>query len=167
MNENKQLQVYIVDEDRIMTEALQADLKRKFGSKVHIDICNDPAKCLGAINDNTHMVILAYDKAKKKEPINGVQIIKQIKEKNATTQVVVHSSNDDIHLVIESLRVGASNFVVKEHNSFERIRMIIHQRITEPIRNIFREFGLKKFVIIFLTTFAIMGVIVWLYLKTT
>jgi DNA-binding NarL/FixJ family response regulator len=165
--DNKQLEVFIVDEDRIMTEALQSDLKRKFGSKVNITICNDPLHCVDSVGDNTHMVILAYDFKKKKEPVNGIELIKAIKEKNPTTQVVVHSSNDDIHVVIESLRVGASNFVVKEHNSFDRIRAIIHKRITEPIRRIIREFGVKKFVAIFLLTFTVMGVIVWLYLKNS
>ena len=59
--DNRQLQVFIADEDRIMTEALQSDLKRKFGEKVKITVCNDPNSCVEQVNDETHLVILAYD----------------------------------------------------------------------------------------------------------
>jgi DNA-binding NarL/FixJ family response regulator len=163
--DNKQLQVYIVDEDRIMTEALHADLKRKFGDRVKITVCNEPSKCVASVNDDTHLVILAYDSKIKKEPVNGIDLIRQIKAKNPTVQVVVHSSNDDIKLVIDSLRVGASNFVVKEQNSFSRIRSIINQRFTEPIRRILREFGVSKFVTIFLITFVVIGIVAYIFLK--
>jgi DNA-binding NarL/FixJ family response regulator len=159
---NKQLNVVIADEDKIMTTALKNDLKANFGSDINIRVFNDAKDCLEAIDDNTHMVILAYDFKKRQGPENGIELLKMIKKTHPLVEVVMHSSNDDLKVILKSFKVGAKSYVVKETNSFGTIRSIIRRRFTEPIRRIIREFGVKKFVTIFLTIFIIMGIVSWI-----
>jgi DNA-binding NarL/FixJ family response regulator len=159
------LNVFIADEDKIMTAALENDLKQSFGSNIRITIFNEAKKCLENIDDNTHLVIIAYDFTKRKGPANGLEMLKEIKNRHPLTEVVIHSSNDDMGVIIRSLNSGAKGYVIKETNSFSRIRSIIRRRFTEPIRKIITEFGVNKFVTIFITIFVIMGIIVWFFLN--
>jgi DNA-binding NarL/FixJ family response regulator len=162
---DQQLNVFIADEDKIMTAALTDDLKQKFGSNIDITVYNDGKECLENMHENVHMVILAYDFKKKNSPINGVELLKFIKKKYPLTEVVMHSSNDDIRVILTSIKKGASGYIVKQSDSFSHIRSIINRRFTEPIRRIIREFGVKKFVAIFLGIFILMGIICWILIK--
>jgi DNA-binding NarL/FixJ family response regulator len=159
------LNVFIADEDQIMTTALKNDLKQQFGSNIEITVFNDGKQCLENMHENVHMVILVYDFKKKSAPVNGIDLLKFIKKKYPMTEVVMHSSNDDIRIILKSIKKGASSYVVKESNSFSHIRSIINRRFTEPIRRIIREFGVRKFVVIFLGVFLLMGIVVWIALK--
>lgn len=160
--DNQQLNVFIADEDKIMTTALKNDLTQQFGTSINITVYNDGKQCLENMHENVHMVILAYDFKKKSSPENGIEILKFIKKKYPLTEVVMHSSNDDVRIILKSIKKGATSYVLKETNSFSHIRSIIHRRFTEPIRRIITEFGVKKFVYIFLGIFLVMGIIVWI-----
>lgn len=159
---NKQLNVFIADEDEIVTTSLKNDLKREFGSNLNITVFDDAKECLEKIDDNTHLVILAYDFQKRPGAENGLSILKFIKKTHPLTEVVMHSSNDDIRVILQSLKTGAKEYILKEPGSFSKVKTIIRKRFTEPIHKIITEFGVNKFIIIFLSTFVIMGVITWL-----
>ena len=70
------------------------------------------------------------------------------------------SSNESIVLAIESFREGARDFVIKKPGSWQKVTRLVNYIITEPIRYMVREFGVSKFVAIFLLTFVTMGVVV-------
>jgi DNA-binding NtrC family response regulator len=160
--DKKKLNVFIADEDKVMTTALKNDLTQTFGSDINITVFNDGKDCLEKIDDNTHMIILAYDFNKRKSPENGIEILKFIKKTHPLTEVIMHSSNDDLRVILKSIKLGAKSYVVKESNSFTQIRSIIRRRFTEPIRRIITEFGVNKFVAIFITVFIIMGILTWI-----
>jgi DNA-binding NtrC family response regulator len=162
----ERLNVFISDEDRIMTTALKNDLQDKFGSRLRITVFNEPKKCLESIDDNTHLVIMAYDYKSKTGFENGLGMLKFIKRTHPLTEVILHSSNDDIRVILNSMKNGAKGYVVKKLNSFEQIRGIIRKRIMEPVRRIVTEFGVNKFVLIFSLVFLLMGVMVYIALKS-
>ncbi|MCW3103796.1 MAG: hypothetical protein JWO09_2236 [Bacteroidetes bacterium] len=165
MENNNPLNVFIADEDKIITTALKDDLKKQFGSNINITVFNEAKACLEKIDDNTHLVILAYDFKKKTGPANGLELLKIIKKTHPLTEVVIHSSNDDMRVILRSIRAGAKGYVVKETDSFSRIRGIVRRRFTEPIRKIITEFGVNKFVAVFLITFILIGIITWIAIK--
>ncbi|MCE3280618.1 MAG: hypothetical protein K0S44_2809 [Bacteroidetes bacterium] len=160
--DKKNLNVFIADEDKVMTTALKNDLKETFGSDINITVFNSAKDCLEKVDDNTHMVILAYDFKKRKNPENGIEVLKFIKKNYPLTEVIMHSSNDDLRVILKSIKLGAKSYVIKESNSFSQIRSIIHRRFTQPIRRIITEFGVNKFVAIFITVFVIMGILTWI-----
>ncbi|HEX8515485.1 MAG TPA: response regulator [Bacteroidia bacterium] len=160
-----QLNVFIADEDKIMTTALSNDLKQHFGSDINIRIFNDAKNCIENMDDNTHLVIMAYDFKKRQGPSNGIEMLKFIKKTHPLTEVVIHSSNDDLKVILKSIKLGAKGYVVKQSESFSQIRSIIRRRFTEPIRKIITEFGVNKFLVIFFSIFVIMGVVAWLLIN--
>ncbi len=158
--ETQRLNLFIVDDNKSMVAALKQFLQNKFGANINISTFYDGESCLEKINEYTDVVILDHYLNGK----NGLEVLKEIKEINSKTEVIMLSSNEDIALAIESFRAGAKDYIVKGPSSWKKLTKLVHHVITEPIRIIVREFGVSKFMAIFLLTFLTMGAVVFFVL---
>lgn len=158
--ETQALNLFIVDDNKSMVVALKHYIQSKFGNNVNISTFYDGESCVKEVNKNTDFVILDYFLEGK----NGLEVLKEIKDINPKTEVIMLSSNNDIDLVIKSLKNGAADYVVKGPTAWKRVSTIISDVVTAPIRIIVREFGVSKFMAIFLMTFLTMGAFVALFL---
>lgn len=156
------MNLFIVDDDKLVVSDLKIYLNHRFGNDVNISTFYDGESCLEKLDKDTHVVILDYNLNGQ----NGLEILKQIKEKNPKTEVIMLSGNEDIALAIQSFRGGASDYVIKGQGALKKISKLVFNIITEPIRIIVREFGVSKFMAIFLLTFVIMGVVVAIVMYT-
>jgi hypothetical protein len=154
--ETQPTNLFIVDDNKLMVLALEQHLKNKFGVSINISTFYDGESCLEKVDTTTDIVILDYNL----DGIDGLEILKLIKEINPKTEVIMLSSNESIVLAIESFREGARDFVIKKPGSWQKVTRLVNYIITEPIRYMVREFGVSKFVAIFLLTFVTMGVVV-------
>lgn len=154
--ENQGLNLFIVDDNKLLVTDLKHYLQTRFGVGVNISTFNDGESCLEKVDKRTNIVILDYFLDGK----NGLEILKEIKLKNEKTEVIMLSSNEDIALAIESFREGAKDYVIKGHGSWKKITHLVNHIITEPIRLMVREFGVSKFMATFLFTFIVMGITV-------
>ena len=72
---NQRLNIFIVDDNKLLVISLKKYLENRFGSSVNITTFNDGESCLEHINENTNMVILDYfldgENVKAK---NGIEI---------------------------------------------------------------------------------------------
>ncbi len=155
------LNLFIVDDNTSMVTGLKHYIQSRFGKGVNVSTFNSGEDCLEKVDKNTHIVILDYFMDGK----NGLETLKEIKEINPKTEVIMLSSNEDIGLRIESFKVGARDYVIKGPTSWKKLTMLVNHIITTPIRIIVREFGVSKFVAIFLMTFITMGLVVALVLS--
>ena len=73
--------------------------------------------------------------------------------------MIVLSTNENIGIAVDSYRNGANDVALVGVNAKSKISTMIYDVITFPIRLIVREFGVSKFVAIFLLTFITIGVI--------
>ncbi len=158
--ETQRLNLFIVDDNKSMVAALKQFLQNKFGANINITTFYDGESCLEKINEYTDVVILDHYLNGK----NGLEVLKEIKEINPKTEVIMLSSNEDIALAIQSFRAGAKDYIIKGPSSWKKLTKLVHHVITEPIRIIVREFGVSKFVAIFLLTFLTMGAVVFFVL---
>jgi len=101
-------------------------------------------------------VILDYNM----EGANGLDVLKTIKSRNPKTEVIMLSGSEDMAVAIDSFRMGAKDYVIKGGNSWNKLTKIVNRIITEPIRIMVREFGVSKYMAIFLLTFVTMGALV-------
>jgi two-component system response regulator AtoC len=150
------LNLFIVDDNKLMVSTLKHYLQNRFGTELNISIFNDGESCLERVDKKTNIVILDYFMPGK----NGLEILRSIKVKNPKTEVIMLSSNEDIGLAVDSFRVGAKDYILKGPKAWNRITKMVEFIITEPIRLLVREFKVSKFVAIFLLTFVTMGVVV-------
>ena len=153
--ETQKLNLFIVDDNKSMVTVLKQYLQNKFGANIIISTFYDGESCLEKVNKDTHMVILDHFLNGK----NGLEVLKLIKEKSPQTEVVMLTSHEDVATAIESFRAGAKDYVVKGPSSWKKITDIVYTIISAPVRIIVREFGVSKFMAIFLLTFVTMGVV--------
>ena len=160
------LNIFIVDDNKLLVISLKKYLENRFGSGINISTFYDGESCLASINENTHIVILDYFlDSENRNAKNGVEILKEIKKRNPKIEVIMLSRNEDVAVAIESFRSGAADYVVKGDNSLDKIISLINRTITEPIRNMVREFGVPKFLFFFFLVFIGMAAFVFWILK--
>jgi len=160
MNTQK-FNLFIIDDNEFMVTGLRNYLEKKFGEELNISTFLNGESALKQIDRKTHIVILDYFLGGK----NGNDILKSIKHINPDTEVIMLSSNEDIGIAIESFRAGASGYLIKGGNSWKKLSILIYNIIAYPIRILVREFRVSKFLAIFLLTFAIMGIGVYITLR--
>ncbi len=151
------LNLFIVDDNTSMVTALKQYLQNRFGISVQISTFSDGESCLEKVDEQTHIVILDHFLEGK----NGVEVLKSIKMINPKTEVIMLSSNEDMAVAIESFRAGATDYVVKGPSSWKKITKLVNHIITAPIRIIVKEFGVSKYMAIFLLTFVLMAIVVF------
>jgi DNA-binding NarL/FixJ family response regulator len=151
--ETQGINLFIVDDNKLLVADLKNYLKNKFRVSLEISIFYDGESCLAALNEDTHIVILDYNMEGK----NGLEILKLIKEKNPKTEVIMLTSNEDIAISIETFRAGAKDYVIKGYGSLTMISKLVNNIITAPIKLLVKEFGVSKYMAIFLLVFIGIG----------
>ncbi|HEV7231215.1 MAG TPA: response regulator [Bacteroidia bacterium] len=166
--ETQKLNVYIVDDNKMMAGSLRKYLKNRFGEKVDVSLYFSGDSCLRMMHGHIHLVILDYYLNERgKAGKNGVEILKRIKDRFPETEVIMHTSNEDVAVAIEAMKMGAKDYVVKNEHSWNKLLQLVERTITQPIRALVAEFGVPKFMGIFLFTFFVMGAVVFWALKLT
>ncbi|MCD6018760.1 MAG: hypothetical protein K0S53_1881 [Bacteroidetes bacterium] len=150
------INLFIVDDNKLVLTDLKYYLQNRFGHDLNISTFTTGEGCIEKVNKNTNIVILDYFLGGK----NGVEILKRIKQKNPKTEVIMLSSNEDVALAVQAFKNGASEYVVKGQGAVRKITKLVYRIVTEPIRILVREFGVSKFMAIFLLTFATVGLVV-------
>jgi DNA-binding NtrC family response regulator len=134
--ENQEINLFIVDDDKLLAASLKHYLQTKFGNDLKTTIFNDGESCLEKIEKNTHIVILDYFMDGK----NGLEILKSIKAVNPKTEVIMLSGNEDMAIAIETFRAGAKDYVAKGIDSWDKISNLIDSIIIRPIRIVVKGF---------------------------
>ena len=159
--ETQGLNLFIVDDNKLMVATLKDYLQNRFGLGIQISTFHDGESCIAKIDKETHIVILDYFMKGK----NGLDTLKSIKAINPKTEVIMLSGNEDMALVIDSFRAGANDYVVKGTGAWKKISKTVNHIITAPIRLMVKEFGVSKYFAIFIMTFVSMGLVVVLALN--
>lgn len=159
--ETQGINLFIVDDNKLVSADLKYYLINKFGTGVKISTFTDGESCLNKIDKHTHIVILDYFLNGQ----NGLEVLKSIKAINSKTEVIMFTNNEDISMAVESFRMGATDYVIKGKGSSNKLYKLIYHIITEPIRIMVREFGISKYMAIFLLTFVSMGLVVFFVLR--
>ncbi len=92
---------------------------------------------------NAHDFLLALNKAPdvvtldyRLPDMNGIDILKRIKNENDDIHVILVSEQDDIQVVVELLKEGAYDYIVKSND--------VKERLLNTIANIRKGLNLKK-----------------------
>lgn len=159
--ETDKFQLFIVDDDNIMAQSLEKHISKKFGNIFNVSVFNSGALALKNLNAQTGMVILDY----KLKGENGNEVLKAIKLKNPKTEVVMLTSNEDIYVAIESFKKGVLDYIIKNNQAWKKINSTILTMLMYPVNILIREFGVNKYLAIFLLVFLVMGASVFYIMK--
>jgi DNA-binding NtrC family response regulator len=158
---NKQgYNLFVVDDNQLVVTGIRNFLENRFGASLNITTFLTGASALKEINKDTKMVILDYHLVGE----NGNDVLASIKKINPETKVIMLSSNETIEIAIESYQKGASSYIVKSNKALKKVMLHVYWSITKPLVKMGKELGLNKFMLIFLATFIIVGLLVWMVL---
>lgn len=117
--------IFLVDDEPIQNEMLKDYLSERF--LYDIKVYDNGEEALQNMNQNPEIVVLDYHlNAHRADAKNGVEILKEIKDKSPDTQVIILSGQDKIEVAVDSIKYGAYDYVVKGETAFSRTENILN-----------------------------------------
>lgn len=117
--------IFLVDDEPIQNEMLKDYLSERF--LYDIRIYDNGEEALKHMDLDPEIIVLDFHlSAHKADAMNGVQVLKKIKERHPATQVVMLSGQDKIDVAIDSMKYGAYDYVVKGETAFSRMENIFN-----------------------------------------
>ncbi len=126
--DNKKL-IFVVDDDPFINTLV---VKRLSSDEYELEAFETGEDCLEALNKNPDLVILDYLFVnKKREFMNGSQVLEKIKELKPNTPVIMLSGQDKGEVVLELARKGIDNYVIKDNNLITNLHDAIEEVLKE------------------------------------
>lgn len=112
--------VFVVDDDEMMAMALEDHITRHTLHEVKIFTTGE--ECIKNLRLQPDIIILDYNlNSVQKEAANGMKILEEIKKLNKKIPVVLLSSQDAYSVALQSINKGATQYVIKDENAFDKI----------------------------------------------
>lgn len=153
--------LFLVDDEPIQNEMLKDYLSERF--IYDIKIFDNGEEALKNMHLNPEIIVLDYYlNSNNPNARNGIEVIKDIKDKYPDTQIIALSGQDKIEVAIDTIKYGAYDYVVKGESAFSRIENIINN-LSElhKMRTINKA---QKSTITFLSIVLILIVLITVYL---
>jgi len=129
-NKPDQPLIFVVDDDIAFCKLLERELQRE--GYVNIEVFNNGNDCLSALHKSPDIVFLDY----RLEPqCDGLVVLKNIKDLSHDNFVIMLTAAEKIELAIDSLRIGAYDYIVKNERAFVKIKNRIKKIIKEKQLN--------------------------------
>src|SRR5512145_2241640 len=128
MKEDNSLKIYVVEDNdwynRLLVHTLSLNPDYEIKSFLN---GKDFLNCL---HEQPDIVTLDY----RLPDSTGTEILKQIKQEHPDIQVILISEQEDINTVVELLKLGAKDYIIKSND--------IRDRLLNTVQNIRKEMGL-------------------------
>jgi DNA-binding NtrC family response regulator len=112
--------LFLVDDEPIQNEMLKDYLAERF--LYEVKTFEDGESALQNMHLNPEIMVLDYHlSGQHKDAKNGVEILKQVKERHPEVQVIVLSGQDKLEVAVDSMKYGAYDYVVKGETAFSRM----------------------------------------------
>jgi DNA-binding NtrC family response regulator len=103
--------ILVVDDEEYLCELLKEEL---LSTKMfEVDIANDGAQAINKIQSGLYDLVLLDIKMPR---ISGIEVLKFIKEFSPDTEVIMITAHGDIKLAVETIKLGAFDFITKPYN---------------------------------------------------
>src|ERR1035437_1084659 len=124
MSTKNQIDIFLVEDDKIFLLALKADIEATFKDEVlKIHSFATGEACMQKFTQVMPKVVILdyYLDGKYPDAANGIKVLDWIKKENFETSVIMLTSNDHIDIALEAFHHGASDYVVKTATKFKKI----------------------------------------------
>jgi two-component system OmpR family response regulator len=116
--------IFIVDDDPMQASMLQ-DYLSKYSTFV-FHTFSTGEECLKNLSLDPQVVFLDYNfDLAGKNAMDGLDILREIKAKSPTTEVVMLSGQDRIEVAVNTMKYGAFDYIVKSESAFHRAENVI------------------------------------------
>lgn len=137
--------IFIVEDNSIYNKLIASHLRSNNFKRIESFLSGE--ECLKNLHKNPDIVIQDY----LLNGINGLEVLKETKKKNPKTEFIFISAQESIDVAIDTIRHGASDYVVKNQFAFKKLIDKIHDlRKTQKIKhqNNYFKMSLLLFIIV-------------------
>lgn len=115
----QQYNILIVDDERALVHLLQAELSST--DRFEVDIALDGAEAINKLQSHIYDVVLLDVKMPR---VGGMEVLKFLQEQSPQTQVIMLTNYASVKTAIESIKLGAYDFIAKPYDYDELIATI-------------------------------------------
>jgi len=116
----KAFKIFVVEDDEWYRRLLVHNLS--LNPDYEIQAFENGKDCLASLDEHPDLITLDY----RLPDMKGLEVLKQIKTVNEDIQVILISEQDDISIVVELLKEGAYDYIVKSRDIKERLLNTVH-----------------------------------------
>jgi len=127
--DSKTFKIFVVEDDEWYNRLLVYNLS--LNPDYEIQSFSDGKSCLENLHQKPNVITLDY----RLPDTKGLDVLKKVKEIDEDIQVILISEQEDIEVVVELLKQGAYDYIVKSKD--------IRERLLNTVNNIRKEFSLK------------------------
>jgi two-component system, OmpR family, response regulator len=127
--------ILVVDDEPMQREMLREHLSKMSGYEI-LDF-GTGEECMAAVKARKPTIVFLdyYLNNEVKDAMDGLQVLKEIKEIEPETDVVMISGQDKIEVAVNTMKYGAFDYIVKGEGAFHRAE--------KTVFNIYRFHKLK------------------------
>jgi DNA-binding NtrC family response regulator len=135
----KRYHILIVDDEESITYLLKTEFEDR--SEFAVDVALNGADAINLIQSHVYEVVLLDVKMPR---VSGIEVLKYVKDHSPTTQVVMLTNLTDVKTAIETVKLGAYDFVGKPydtdqlmatvHRALEHRQLVIQKEVNELVR---------------------------------
>lgn len=111
--------ILIVDDERSLVLLLQAELQSS--ERFDVDIALDGAEAINKLQSNIYDVVLLDVRMPR---VGGIEVLKFLQENAPQTQVIMLTNYADVKTAIETIKLGAYDFIAKPYDYDELMATI-------------------------------------------
>lgn len=136
MYTKKDLSIFLIDDSPVLIEMLRDFILQKHPG-AEVSLYNTGEDALKDTYKNPDIIILDYFlDGVHADAMNGIQVLKKLKEELPEIPVVMLSSQDKTEVSANTIRFGAYDYILKNDSAFDKIEIIL--------KNLLVKQGLKK-----------------------
>jgi DNA-binding NarL/FixJ family response regulator len=129
MTTKTQIKIFIVEDNILYANTLRGFLKTNFPN-VKIKIYHTGEMFLAELFLKPDIVIMDYFlNSKYDEALNGLEIIRQIKNQNPDTHIIVLSIQEKYSVIIKAIALYQCSYVQKDNEAFNKVAELINDLI--------------------------------------
>ena len=113
--------IFLVDDNALYLKLLEFEFRQNPILKIKTFLTGEA--CIDSLSLKPDVIILDYIlTTENKKAMDGIQTLIKIKKTLPNTQVIMLSAMESIEVATDSIKLGASDYVVKDRNTFSRLK---------------------------------------------
>ncbi len=157
------LRVTVIEDNKQMREMVKDHISHFFPNS-EIKIYPTGEAALADMSEEPDVVVLDYHlDSVDASAMNGLQVLKRIKEKHEHIPVVIMTAEDKAEVAANTMKFGAYDYIVKNESAFQRLSLVLNNISGHAVTK--KNLGTQKFFNAMLLVIVIATILGLIYLR--
>jgi DNA-binding NtrC family response regulator len=162
---DRALNVFILNDNAEEAGKLRKYLLKRFGDRLRISLFFNRRSFFNMMDNHVDLVVVDDYHSSKATEDPSMQVLKKVKSEYPATEIIILTSHENVGTAVEALRSGAREYILNKKGAWQSVMRVIDMTISQPIRYLVAEYGVKVFVTAFILLWTLLGIISYLALR--